>query len=258
MVTTKQNSLLGVGVYSPREAARYMRVNAQKFRRWIYGHGNRQPVFEPDIPREGAREIVTFLDFAQALYVQDIRLNIAVPLQRIREAYYAALNEYGVTHPFARKYGVFVFGNLNDPRKCVLGLYPGEALGEEDETKEFLAERAIQLTGKKKGNFLIHQVVQEFSRRLEFSAEGVADEYVAFESFGHRILMQPDVRFGKPYIEGLVYEAETLASAAEYEGGISRAADLYETPESAVRAAVEYMRELDREPHRIQLKTLSA
>jgi len=64
--------------------------------------------------------------------------------------------------------------------------------------------------------------------------------------------MQPDCRFGKPYIEGLVYEAETLANAAKYEGGSKRASELYEVPENAVKAAIAYMKELDTEPHRIR------
>ena len=86
MVIAEQ-SMLGVGIYSPMEAARYVRASSQRFRRWIYGTRRDRPVFDPDMPREGSREIVTFLDFAQALSVQDIRINVGVPLQRIREAY---------------------------------------------------------------------------------------------------------------------------------------------------------------------------
>ena len=249
-----EQSMLGVGIYSPLEAARYVRASGQRFRRWLYGTKRTLPVFDPDIPREGSREIVTFLDFAQALSVQDIRLNVGVPLQRIRQAYETARRDYGLEHPFAVKHGIFVFGNLNDPKHCVLGIYP-EA---QELDRDFLGQKCVQLTGKKKGNQLISQVVQEYSKRLAYSTRGLADEYLAFERHGYRILMQPDCRFGKPYLEGLPYEAETLSNAAEYEGGVNRASELYEVPRNAVKAAIAYMKELDTEPQSIRPKQIVA
>ncbi len=249
-----EHSMLGVGVYSPIEAARYARTPTQRFRRWIYGTCKTESVFDPDIPREGCREIVTFLDFAQALSVQDIRLNIGVPLQRIREAYEMARRDYGLNHPFAVKHGIFVFGNLKDPKHCVLGLYPDD----EEVDQDFLGRKCVQLSGNKKGNFLISQVVQEFSQRLAYSTKGLADEYLAFERYGYRILMQPDCRFGKPYIEGLIYEAETLADAARAEGGASRAAKLYDVPLNAVRAAIAYMKQLETPPNQLSPKKIVA
>jgi uncharacterized protein (DUF433 family) len=248
-------SILGIGIYSPREAARYARASTARFRRWIYGTKRSDSVIDPDIPRDGSRERVTFLDFAQALSVQDIRLNVGVPLQRIREAYEKARKDFDLEHPFAVKNGIFIFGNLNDPSHCVLGIYPR---AEQSIDPDFLGQKAVQLTGKKKGNLLIFEVVQEFSRRLAYSTKGLADEFLAFERFGYRILMQPDCRFGKPYIDGLVYEAETLADAAKHEGGVDKASELYEVPKNAVKAALAYMHELETKPQRISPKKIAA
>jgi len=254
-VVIAEESLLGIGIYSPAEAARYVRASRSRFRRWLYGDRRSKPVFDPDIPRDDrVQDIVTFLDFAQALSVQDIRLNVGIPLQRIREAYETARRDFGLDHPFAVKHGIFVFGNLHDPKHCVLGIYPsGEPVDIDS-----LERKAVQLTGKKKGNLMISQVVQEFSERLAFSTKGLADEYLAFEKYGHRILMQPDCRFGKPYLEDLYYEAETLADAAKVEGSVNRAADVYEVPKNAVKAAMEYIRELETEPHPIRPKKIVA
>ncbi|MCH8046550.1 MAG: hypothetical protein IID44_22825 [Planctomycetes bacterium] len=248
-----EQSMLGVGIYSPGEAARYMRADKNRFRRWIYGRKNSAPVFDPEIPRVDTQELVTFLDFAQALSIQDIRLNIGVPLQRIRQAYEAARHDYGLDYPFAVKHGIFVFGDLSVPKNCHLGVYPEG----ESQDPDSLGSRCVQLTGKNKDNLLIFQIVQKFSKRLAFSTKGLADEYLAFEKHGYRILMQPDCRFGKPYIEGLVYEAETLSEAAKNEGGVTRASDLYEVPKNAVKAAIAYMQELDTPPPSIQPKKIS-
>lgn len=246
--------MLGVGIYSPREAARYVRAKPARFRRWIYGSRKDKPVFDPEIPPVGSREIVTFFDFAQALRVQDIRLNVGIPLQRIREAYETARKHYGVNHPFAMQNRILVFGNLKDPSKCSLVLYTPD----EDSDVGLLREKYVQLTGKKKGNALIAEVVQEFSKGLYYSPKGMPEGYVAFEGFGHRILIDPDVRFGKPFVEGTAYEADSLASAVEEEGGVEQVSDLYEVPENAVKAAIKYTEELAKEPPKIEPKTIAA
>jgi len=144
------DTLLGIGLYTPHEAARYVRADVRRFRRWLYGHGASQPVFEPQLGRELANELVTFLDFAQALSVQDVRLNVGIPLQKIREAYRRAQEEYQIPYPFAFEHGIFIFGNLKDPKACQLGIYLPEQ--SEIPEEEFLKRKQVQLTGRHKGN----------------------------------------------------------------------------------------------------------
>jgi uncharacterized protein (DUF433 family) len=251
VISIAEQSMLEIGIYSPREAARYVRADTQRLRRWMYGTKNSAPVFDPDIPREGTREIVTFLDFAQALQVQDIRLNIGIPLQKIREAYEHARDKYGIDHPFATEKRILVFGDVSVPTRCSLVLCQEEEIG----NQSFLDENAkkyVQLTGKKKGNILISEVVRAFSKNLIYSPRGVADSYAAYMGVEHRILIDPKVRFGKPHIDGLVYEADTLANAAKNEGSVHKAADLFEVPESAVQAALDYMEELNKAPPKLK------
>jgi uncharacterized protein (DUF433 family) len=248
----KEQSLLGIGLYSPPEAARYARVSAWKFSNWVFSDN---PVFEPQLGRED--RIATFLDFVQSISVRQIRLAALIPLQRIRAAYRVAQQEYGIQYPFAVKHGIFVFGDLKRPEKCNIGIYiPAES--NHDQT-EFIRKKAIQLTGKNKGNQLLCHVIEGFSKNLVYRGpEGTADEYVAYEGHGHRILMDPDVRFGKPYLEGLGYEADTLADAYRVEGGYLRAARLYDVDDGAVRAAVDFNRLLNTPPPRQPAKRIAA
>jgi uncharacterized protein (DUF433 family) len=251
------HGLLGIGLYAAPEAARYARVSPQKFARWVFGP---HPVFEPQLGRED--RIATFLDFAQSLSVQEIRLTVLIPLQKIRAAYLVAQKEHGVEYPFAMKHGIFVFGDLNRPEACELGIFvpngapPPEAKERRD---EFIRKKAVQITGKHKGNQLISEIVKSFSRNLVFrKPSGTADEYVAYEGHGHRILMDPDIRFGKPYLEGIGYEADTLAEAATIEGSVSRAAKLYHVDDSAIRAAVDFHKLLDTPPPKQPAKRIAA
>lgn len=248
-----KESLLGIGLYAPAEAARYVRASSQRFNRWVFGTSSSKPVFTPELGTlDDDRRVVTFLDFAQALSIQDIRLNVNIPLKMIREAYREAQERHGITYPFAAEHGIFVYGNLTNPAKCCLAIFHGNKR-EQGDLVESYKKRAVQLTGKAKGNLLIHQVVQEFSKRLRFSSDtGIASRYTCFESKDHRIVMDPDVHFGKPYFEDIGYKAVTLSDSARIEGGIEAAADRFRVPISAVKAAVLYMRELDTEPKKLK------
>lgn len=236
-------------MYSPVEAAWYMQAKQQKINRWVFGTSASRPVFEPQLGRIVDTKIVTFLDFAQALSIHDIRLNIGIPLSRIRDAYRCAQEEYDVEFPFASKHGIFVFGNLRDPKNCQLGIY----LPEKDEREEskFIERKCVQLTGSAKRNRLIHEVVSEFSKRLSYE-NNLATEYRAFESGGHSIIMRPGMYFGKPHLPDVGHRAETLYDAVQSEGSVKEAARIYDVPQSAVRASLKYFEKLKTLPEQIE------
>lgn len=249
----KTANFFNVGLYSPVEAARYMRVPGRRLRRWVFGTQKAQPVISPELGDFNGKQVVTFQDFVQALSVHDIRLNIGIPLTKIREAYKRAQQIYGIENPFAIEHGIFVFGDRSKPEKCELGVY----LHSQEKNVAEIAERnCVQLTGKNKDNQLIHEIVQHFSRRIKYETKAVS--YEAFSKFGHRILMEPDFRFGQPYLEDFGYEAATLADAARIEGSVRRAADLYEVPLTAVKASIAYLKDLEKPPEHIQPRKIKA
>ena len=155
--------LLGIGLYSPSEAALYARVRPQLMARWVYGtQGIRQsdPVFDPQL---GITEdkIVTFIDFVQALAVRRLRNERHISLQRIREAYHYAKKDFSVDHPFATQGArIGLFGPPDRPDRQVVFVCL-EKKGEE-------VQKYFQVTGKKHGNQLIGEVVMTYSRFLEF------------------------------------------------------------------------------------------
>lgn len=244
------DDVIGIGLYAPSEAARYAGVSPQKFSRWVFGTSSAKPVIEPQLGRNGER-VVTFLDLAQSLSVNDVRTNIAVPLQKIRDAYIRAKTMHKVEYPFAMDGGIFAFGDLKtkeSQKRCELGVFVPKAGFGPKTQEEFREAVCVQLTGKKRDNLLMHPIIKKFSRRLVFGADGLATEYEVFNKYGHRILIDPNIRFGQPYLEHLGAEAFTLSNAARVEGSPERAARLYRVPLSAVRAAVEYISSLG-SPH---------
>mgnify|MGYP002682480823 CR=1 FL=1 len=57
--------------------------------------------------------------------------------------------------------------------------------------------------------------------------------------------MNPEIRFGKPFLPKVGFEAETLASAVSEEGTTKRVSKLYQVDEDAVQAALDYYALLD-------------
>jgi hypothetical protein len=224
--------LLGVGLYSVNDAALYARLKTQTMNRWVFGSGQGEPVIDPEIGEDSDR-CLTFLDFVQALAIRRIRLERRVPLQKIREAYFRARDEFGVKYPLALdSTRIGLFGPPDDlKRQEVYICLERDA----DEANQY-----FQLTGRKHGNQLIGEVVTTYSRRLIYNDEGLAERYEAYKNDLGTILMAPDVRFGEPYSDEVGYTAKTLFDAYQSEGSVRRAADVYGVDPKFVELAVEF------------------
>jgi uncharacterized protein (DUF433 family) len=215
--------LLGVGLYTPSEAALYARVPARMLRRWFYGTKERRAALRPQF--SGEDKTITFLDFVQTLAVREIRLRHGVPLQRIRQAVEVA-RKVGVEYPFARPHKTFLFG-----QDIAIQLDDG---------------RLVQASGKHKTNTLMKRIVELYLRDLTFGPNGLAASYLAFKWNACEITMDPKVRFGEPMIRSSGYSARALWEAVESEGGIKEAAEAYGVEEAEVEAAYRYYDYLDR------------
>jgi uncharacterized protein (DUF433 family) len=229
--------LLGLGLYSPSEAALYARVSPGLMTRWVYGTKQGPAVIQPQLGNTGQRD-VTFLDFVQTLAIRRIRSERrGVSLQQIREAYFRVRKEFGVEYPFALdSTRIGLFGPPDDPKSQVIWI----CIGEDDAG----AKRYFQLTGKKSGNQLIGEVVRTYAQRLVFDeVTKLARKYIAFPTVlaaSERIVMDPSVRFGEPYFESCGYTARTLFDAYRSEGTVNRAAEIYGVTPEQVELAIEY------------------
>jgi uncharacterized protein (DUF433 family) len=214
------NNLLGIGLYTPAEAALYARIAPQTLSRWLFGSSGGKAVLDPQI--EGER-IVTFLDFIQAMAVRSIRNTKKIPLPKIREGVRIAQEEFGIEYPLAKKHTIFLF---NDEVIVNVG---------DTESRRFL-----QASGKNKRNYLLTKVAELFVDDIGFDPEGFAAWYKAFEHKSYTIKMDPKLRFGEPMIAECGYSAQALWDAYRSEGGIENAAKVYGVKEGEVETACRY------------------
>ena len=247
--------LLGIGLYTPSEAARYARVSTQLMTRWIHGTKQGASVVEAQV-RDTDDKIVTFLDFVQALAIRRIRNERpGISLQKIRQAYETAKKDFKVDYPFAlESTHIGLFGppdreNLQEIWLCV---------GQDDEG----AKKYFQLTGRQRKNQLIGEVVRTYASRLLFDETSkLAMRYFPFPtspaggriaggpSAEKRIVMEPGVRFGEPYIESSGYTAQTLFDTYQSEGSVERAAEICGVDLAEITLAIEYFDYLQTKPN---------
>jgi hypothetical protein len=209
---------LGIGIYTPAEAAFYARVSPRLMTRWVFGDSGGKPVIDRQL-RDSGEKVVTFLDFVQSLAVREVRHRYGLPLQRIRQGIDEARNRYDLMYPLAHKHRIFLFGDdqTRGHGHIVIKLQ-GDEGGIEDQY--------VQLTGREKGNLLIRPVVEMFLHDLSFDPEtNLATQYRPISAgAGVSVLLDPHRRFGEPVVEPGGYSVEALWNATNAEGGLEDAA----------------------------------
>jgi hypothetical protein len=211
---------LGIGIYTPAEAAFYARVRTQTLNRWIFGDSHGDAVISAQI-KGGDEKTVTFLDFVQALAIRAIRTQYPkISLQKIRKAVDLAGEKLGIDYPFAREHKTFIY----DGREITL------------EIKGNL----VALSGKFSKNLLFGPIAELYSQRLTFGTDGLASDFCAWGIGDCCIRMDPKRRFGEPVVISSGYTAHALWEASIIEGGIAAAARAYGVEERDVILACDY------------------
>ena len=217
------DSTLGIGLYSPAEAAMYARITTRTMARWVFGDAKGEAAFTCQIKNDELT--VSFLDFIQALAVRSIRNQFGVSLQKIRAAVDCVQQTHGIQYPFAREHETYVITD-------------GSATGE---LAIKINDHLIQISGRNRKQFLLGPVAELYMERVTFGSDGLASEYRAWGTNENPIRMNPRVRFGEPLVANCGYSARVLWEAVKNEGSIKDAARAYGVDEKHIHLACEYI-----------------
>jgi len=222
--TIPADQLLGVGLYTPSEAAQFARVRPQQLLRWIHGSRRGHPVVTAQF--QGHREIVSFLDMIQALAIREMRYRKRVPLGRIREAVDFLQNRHPeIKYPFARQHSTYII----EREKHIAIALPGED-----------PECLYRVSGRHHGQLVHAKILDEYLSELEFGGDNLARRFVPMSIGSRRIVLDPEVRFGQPRVEPSGHLVQTLVGAYEAEGSTKAVAWWYDIGEADVRIALRY------------------
>ena len=241
--------LFGLGIYTPAEAACYARVPTALMTRWIHGSKRGAPVVQAQVS-DTEDKIVTFLDFVQALAIRRIKTeHPGISLHKIRQAHDTAISTFHINYPFALKSTrIGLFGPSDRPDLQEIWLSPPG-----DDLEESFAKYFV-ITGKDKKNQLIGEVVRTYTVNLVFDdTTELAQRYFPFpagitNAKGSRIVMDPEVRFGEPFVESCGYTTQTLYDAYQSEKSIARASEICGVTPEEITLAIEFVDYIQKKP----------
>lgn len=217
-------SLIGLGLYSPAEAAGLTSVPSRKIIRWLRGHSIEGREYKPLWTSQlgtfaDESPYLTFLDLVQ-LRVADAFITAGLSPQKVRRAIEYGTEIVSSDYPFANaKF-------RTDGKTVIL-----HVLDADDGD-----EKLIDLF--KGGQYLMHKVIEPSLKGLEFEDDLAARWWPLGRARG--IVVDPKRQFGQPIDDITGVPTSVLARAAAAEGSAANAAKMFMVPLASVNRAVAF------------------
>jgi uncharacterized protein (DUF433 family) len=222
-VKRPDTTLLGVGIYTPAEAAHLTGIAAGKLVRWLKGHGtgnrhypalwNKQITLDDDSTHLG------FLDLVQAK-MADAFIKEGLTPQKVRRAILLAQDIVDNDHPFATS------RFRTDGKTLML-----DALSQHEEDAPL-----IDLF--KRGQYVMKRLIEPSLKDIEFDSDIAVRWWPLGRGAG--IVIDPTRQFGRPIIAESGIPTSVLSAAVKAEGSVANAARAYSVSVAAVRKAVDF------------------
>jgi uncharacterized protein (DUF433 family) len=227
----QETSLLGLGVYTVREASRLTSVSAPRIRRWLTGYAFKtggglrtsSPLWQGRLVSDESIAL-SFRDLLEVRFI-DAFLRHGVSWKTIRTAAETAAAIVQDSHPFSTK------RFKTDGRSIFAEIV--QASGDES------------LLDLVNSQYELKSVVEPFLfEGIEFQEAG--NEPLRWWPLGrsHRVVIDPERSFGQPIVTPESVPTAVLARAARAEGSIESAARWYEVDPRSVREAVDFENKL--------------
>lgn len=222
----EKDNLIGVGLYTPAEAGRLLRVPPAKLSRWLRGHkiGSKfyEPLWTPEVSLGDERIFLGFRDLMEAR-VADAFLATGVSAIKVRKAIEEAREVIGQVRPLSTN------RFRTDGREIFLHIINEDEDGEQREHLLNLFRRQFEFNG----------ILDPILKTVDFGSDG---NPLVWWPAGRRlnVVVDPSRSFGQPIDASSSVPTAVLAAAAELEGGIRGAAKAYDVSEASVRHAMEF------------------
>jgi hypothetical protein len=222
--------LIGIGLYTPAEAARLLNVPAAKISRWLRGHTASGREYE----RLWASQVElndgrTYLGFRDLMEVRVAAAFIAhgVSAQRVRAAIELAREIYGFERPLSTD------RFRTDGKDIFLRVIANEETGAGQERLLNTFRRQYAFAG----------IIDPSLRGVDFDDRGAPLKWWPQGRRG-RIIVDPARSFGQPIDEFSSVPTTVLAAAGQSEG-VTVAARAFDVPKASVKRAIAFEASLE-------------
>lgn len=221
-------NFVGVGIYSPAEAARLTQVPAGKIARWLRGHTIGETRYEAlwtpelDLGADGL-----FLGFRDLMEVRVAAAFIdrGLSSQRVRRAIELARELVGESHPLSttrfRTDGASVFLQMaqEDGQTKLINLFTGQ--------------------------YNFREIVERSLKNIDFDDGTTPSRWWPLGK-SRAIVVDPEIAFGQPIDSKTAVPVDALVAAVEAEGSVSAAARIWDVPISSINRAMRFSAEMAR------------
>ena len=215
-----------MGLYTPGEASRLLRIPPSTLRRWIEGYSfpldrwsksHKPALVAPALPRYGKTLTLTFLDLVQLRVVKALR-DEDIALQRIRMAAEEAVELFETSHPFASV-------RFKTDGRRLFAEAPGDA-------------GLVELKRPSQG--ALREVLEDSLREISYATTtGLANRwYVAGRDGG--VVIDPRISFGAPVVENANVPTHIIRDQARVTPDEHRLASWFALEVGQVRNALRY------------------
>lgn len=217
------DTILGKGVYTPREAARLVGSNSQQILRWTRGSGLNEPLWNAHYQflDDDVTEI-SFLDLVEVRVVTALR-RAAISLQSIRFAIAFAQEKFGIERPLASQ------SFKTDGTEILM-----EAVENDGEY--------VSLSKKRPGQKVFREIISQSLNDLEYEGELA----VRWRPKGYSsVVIDPKRHFGDPILDEYGISTTTIYNEFKEFDDLRYLSNIYEVPQKLLRVCVLFERSLD-------------
>jgi len=221
----------GKGIYTLSTAAKILRMNPQKMRRWIKGYTyyknmecrSSKPLFKTEFEYDPNDVIISFLDLTELLFINTF-IEYGISIQKIRKAAITASNLLNTSHPFAiRKMftdGKSIFAEIAQKQKdtSLLDLIK----------KQYQFQKIIEP--------LLY-------KRIDFGKYDYAEKWWPLGK-NENIVLDPSRNMGQPILNKYNVRTELIYELYKTKHSINEISDWYELDKSAIEAAINFEKDL--------------
>lgn len=217
------DGILGLGVYTPREAARLVGTNAQQVLRWTRGSGPNEPLWRGHYQflDDDVTEI-SFIDLVEVRVVAAMR-RAGISLQSIRFAIKFAKDVFDIDKPLASQ------SFKTDGKEILM-----EAIERDGEF--------VSLSKKRPGQKVFREIISQSLNDLEYE-----DDYAARwrPTKFPDIVIDPNRFFGEPILDEFGVSTSMIAREHKQFGDFHYLARIYEIPMPKLKLGIAFERDLD-------------
>ncbi len=166
---------IGTGIYTTSDIAQILGIDKSRVRRWLKNYFS-------DHLKTDKFFLTNFLAMIE-LYIFNMLIEKGAKLSNVKKLYNYAKRQFKSDYPFAT-YKVYQLGN-----------------------QAFLEKANFIIDGHLSG--VIKEFVEPYWKKIEFSPEGLAERFYPLGK-EHHIVVDPQIQFGRPVIEGTRITVDTL------------------------------------------------